>query len=43
MRNNLLMLARDIIPSKEQTKNWRKSQSWYKGGKSNNPIGWYEY
>ena len=25
----------DLIKSKDQTKNWRKSQQWYKGGKSN--------
>lgn len=25
----------DNITSKEQTKNWRKNQSWYKGGKKN--------
>lgn len=25
----------DIISSSKQTKDWRKKQSWYKGGKSN--------
>lgn len=32
---NPLDILKDIVSSKEQTKEWRKSQTWYKTGKSN--------
>ena len=35
MVSNILIRCGYITPSKLQTKDWRKAQKWYKGGKSN--------